>query len=182
MNTRPVPNAYLRVSDAERQQVADVLKQHATDGRLDQAEFEERLDRTLRAKTRADLSGLFDDLPRLDSEPEPVYGPAGYGSAGYGPAGPGPAGYGGGGYGPPGSGPWPRDRDVPRYGRRGDRPARGDGGALRPILRALFMVAAVLFALSLVAHAVQFHVAWLIVFGVVAVAWYRHRAWHRGRC
>jgi len=45
---------HLRVSDAERQAVADRLAQHFADGRLDQA---------VSAKTRADLSGLFSDLP-----------------------------------------------------------------------------------------------------------------------
>lgn len=80
MNSRPIPNPYLRVSDAERQEVADILKQHASDGRLDSAEFEARLDRTLRAKTRADLAGLLDDLPDLNAPPAGGWpGPYGYG-------------------------------------------------------------------------------------------------------
>ena len=54
---------HMRVSDAERQEVADRLAQHFSDGRLDQAEFDERLARAMAAKTRADLAGLFDDLP-----------------------------------------------------------------------------------------------------------------------
>jgi hypothetical protein len=54
---------HLRVSDAERQSVADRLGQHFADGRLDQAEFDDRIGRAMNAKTRADLSGLFDDLP-----------------------------------------------------------------------------------------------------------------------
>ena len=54
---------HLRVSDAERQAVADRLGQHYADGRLDQAEFDDRVGRAMHAKTRADLSGLFDDLP-----------------------------------------------------------------------------------------------------------------------
>jgi hypothetical protein len=53
----------LRVSDAERQAVADRLAEHFADGRLDQAEFDERVERAMSAKTRADLNGLFDDLP-----------------------------------------------------------------------------------------------------------------------
>jgi hypothetical protein len=53
----------LRVSDAERADVADRLSKHYADGRLDQVEFNERLDRAMRAKTRSDLGGLFDDLP-----------------------------------------------------------------------------------------------------------------------
>ena len=55
----------LRASDAERTEVADRLSRHYQDGRLDQAEFNERLDRAMNAKTRADFSGLFADLPEL---------------------------------------------------------------------------------------------------------------------
>ncbi len=58
---------HLRVSDAERQAVADRLGEHFADGRLDQAEFDERVNRAMSAKTRADLSGLFDDLPEMSS-------------------------------------------------------------------------------------------------------------------
>jgi hypothetical protein len=53
----------MRVSDAERQAVADRLAVHYADGRLDQAEFDERTGRAISAKTRADLDGLLDDLP-----------------------------------------------------------------------------------------------------------------------
>jgi hypothetical protein len=55
----------LRVSDAERNAVAEQLGVHYADGRLDQAEFDERINRTMAAKTRGDLAGLFDDLPDL---------------------------------------------------------------------------------------------------------------------
>jgi hypothetical protein len=54
---------HLRVSDADRQAVADRLAEHFADGRLDQAEFDDRVGRAMSAKTRADLSGLFSDLP-----------------------------------------------------------------------------------------------------------------------
>ena len=54
---------HLRVSDAERQTVTDRLAEHFADGRLDQAEFDDRVGRAMNAKTRADLSGLFSDLP-----------------------------------------------------------------------------------------------------------------------
>ncbi|SRR6266487_3079783 len=54
---------YLRISDAERAAVADRLSKHYSDGRLDQAEFDERLDRAMRAKTHADTADLFADLP-----------------------------------------------------------------------------------------------------------------------
>jgi hypothetical protein len=52
-----------RLSDADRQAVTDRLSQHFADGRLDQAEFDERVGRAMTAKTQADLSGLFADLP-----------------------------------------------------------------------------------------------------------------------
>jgi hypothetical protein len=57
--------AELRASDAERAEVADLLKKHFMDGRLDQAEFDERLGAALSAKTRGELTALFDDLPRI---------------------------------------------------------------------------------------------------------------------
>ena len=50
--------ADLRISDAERSEVADLLSRHYGDGRLDQAEFNERLDQAMKAKTYKDLSGL----------------------------------------------------------------------------------------------------------------------------
>ena len=59
----PHSDQNLRVSDAERQAVTDRLAEHFADGRLDQVEFDERVGRAMNAKTRADLSGLFDDLP-----------------------------------------------------------------------------------------------------------------------
>jgi hypothetical protein len=70
---------HIRVSDADRNAVAELLGQHYADGRLDQAEFDDRISRTMAAKTRGDLTGLFDDLPEA--------GPAGAGPAG--PGGPG---------------------------------------------------------------------------------------------
>jgi hypothetical protein len=57
---------HLRVSDAERAEVADRLAKHYADGRLDQTEFNERLDQAMGAKTQADLHGLFNDLPPID--------------------------------------------------------------------------------------------------------------------
>jgi hypothetical protein len=59
--------ADLRISDAERSEVADLLSRHYGDGRLDQAEFNERLDQAMKAKTYKDLSGLFADLPPTEA-------------------------------------------------------------------------------------------------------------------
>lgn len=61
--TGPASDQHMRVSDAERQAVADRLAEHFSSGRLDQAEFDDRVGRAMSAKTRADLNGLFDDLP-----------------------------------------------------------------------------------------------------------------------
>jgi hypothetical protein len=63
------PAADMRVGDAERAEIADRLARHFSDGRLDEAEFSDRLDRAMRAKTMAELSGLLSDLP--GSEPVP---------------------------------------------------------------------------------------------------------------
>ena len=61
--TGPASDQHMRVSDAERQAVADRLAEHFSSGRLDQAEFDDRVGRAMSAKTRTDLNGLFDDLP-----------------------------------------------------------------------------------------------------------------------
>jgi len=71
---RPTPDPNIRVSHAERTEVADRLSKHYGDGRLDEEEFNERLDRAMKAKTRADLDGLFDDLPG-EEPPRPPAGP-----------------------------------------------------------------------------------------------------------
>ncbi len=62
------PRPEMRVSDAERAEVTERLSRHYSDGRLDQAEYNERLDRAMNAKTQSDFDGLFADLP--GEEPE----------------------------------------------------------------------------------------------------------------
>jgi hypothetical protein len=69
--------AWLRVSDADRQAVADQLSQHFGDGRLDQAEFDERLGRAMSAKTYRDLDGLLTDLPSTQASGGAGLPPAG---------------------------------------------------------------------------------------------------------
>ena len=54
---------HIRVSDAERTEVADRLAAHYGEGRLTQAEFDERAAQAMNAKTRGELRCLFDDLP-----------------------------------------------------------------------------------------------------------------------
>jgi fatty acid desaturase len=52
-----------RASDAEREQVAETLREHAATGRLDPDELEDRVGQALTARTRADLAPLVADLP-----------------------------------------------------------------------------------------------------------------------
>ena len=68
----PYSDLHMRVSDAERQEVADRLAEHYAAGRLDQAEFDDRVGRAMAAKTRADLGGLFADLPETGAPVVPV--------------------------------------------------------------------------------------------------------------
>lgn len=56
----------IRVSDAERDRTAALLREHHAVGRLSAEEFHDRLDRALVAKTRGDLDDLLDDLPAID--------------------------------------------------------------------------------------------------------------------
>jgi hypothetical protein len=62
------PDQNMRVSEAERTEVVDRLARHYGDGRLDKAEFDERLSRAMAAKTMVDLQGLFGDLPTLPED------------------------------------------------------------------------------------------------------------------
>lgn len=55
--------AHLRVSDADREKVAEVLRRAAGEGRLDYEELDERLSATFAAKTYADLVPITVDLP-----------------------------------------------------------------------------------------------------------------------
>jgi GntR family transcriptional regulator len=75
---------HLRVSDAEREAVADRLAEHFADGRLDQAEFDDRVGRAMSAKTRADLSGLFADLSETGAPAVPELPRGGGGTPGVG--------------------------------------------------------------------------------------------------
>jgi hypothetical protein len=59
----------LRVSDAERDAVVTELGDHFQQGRLDQAEFDERVTQALAARTRRDLDGLLADLPPVREAP-----------------------------------------------------------------------------------------------------------------
>jgi hypothetical protein len=53
----------LRISDAERHQVAEILREAAGEGRLDLEELDSRLEATYAARTYADLVPITLDLP-----------------------------------------------------------------------------------------------------------------------
>ncbi|EST39033.1 hypothetical protein N566_04225 [Streptomycetaceae bacterium MP113-05] len=56
--------ADVRASDADRDRVADILREALAEGRLDAEEHSERLDRLYAAKTMGQLEPLVRDLPR----------------------------------------------------------------------------------------------------------------------
>lgn len=53
----------LRVGTQEREAVAEILRREHVAGRLDNNEFDERLERCLAAKTYSELDNLLADLP-----------------------------------------------------------------------------------------------------------------------
>lgn len=59
----PLHPSQQRISDAERHQVAELLREAAGDGRIDLDELDERLEATYAAKTYADLVPITHDLP-----------------------------------------------------------------------------------------------------------------------
>lgn len=54
---------HMRISDTERDQVAEILREAAGEGRLDLDELDERLSAVYAAKTYADLRPIVADLP-----------------------------------------------------------------------------------------------------------------------
>ncbi len=60
---RPGPVPVTRASDRERDAATQRLQQAFAEGRLDDAEFDERMRTALSARTRADLDQLLADLP-----------------------------------------------------------------------------------------------------------------------
>ena len=66
----PVDPRDLRISDADRHRVAEMLREAAGEGRLDMDELDSRLDATYAAKTYGDLVPITLDLPTQDRLPE----------------------------------------------------------------------------------------------------------------
>ncbi|MET8541339.1 DUF1707 domain-containing protein [Kitasatospora sp. NPDC004799] len=75
----PVAEAELRVSDADREKVAELLRDAYAEGRLDADEHAERIEAAYAAKTFGDLAPLTRDLPArpLSFEKQPLNAPQG---------------------------------------------------------------------------------------------------------
>ena len=69
----PAPSGPVRVGDADRERVVELLRGHAGAGRLDADELEERLERAYAARYGAELQAVLAELPNA---PEPVRRPA----------------------------------------------------------------------------------------------------------
>src|SRR4051812_7590767 len=59
----PPPEPTLRASDTERERYAELLREHAAQGRLTIDELDERLDRVYAARTHGELAPVVADLP-----------------------------------------------------------------------------------------------------------------------
>ncbi|MDX3851631.1 DUF1707 domain-containing protein [Streptomyces sp. AK02-01A] len=88
--------AGIRASDADRDRIADILREALAEGRLDAEEHAERIDSVYRAKTVGELEPLVRDLPAAGDGARPVGAAAASPAAsaassrgyGYGPEGP----------------------------------------------------------------------------------------------
>jgi hypothetical protein len=144
----------MRISDAERAEVADRLSHHYGEGRLDQAEFSRRLDQAMHAVTQADLNGLFDDLPETGpggAEPEPSQA----GRSDRGPAGPAGAATG-----------------APHPACRGRRP--------RDLRRVIGLVIFIVIAAIIGRALSHLFLPWILVAALIFL-WLRHDAGRRRR-
>ncbi|HEV7875338.1 MAG TPA: DUF1707 domain-containing protein [Nocardioides sp.] len=74
--------ARMRISDADRHEVAEILRQAAGEGRIDMTELDERLEATYAAKTYADLVPVTADLPVRGHAATPAPRPQAAGPAG----------------------------------------------------------------------------------------------------
>ena len=59
----------MRASDADRDRVAEVLREAYAEGRLDAAEHTERIESAYNAKTLGELAPLLADLPQRSTGP-----------------------------------------------------------------------------------------------------------------
>ncbi|MFC7305291.1 DUF1707 domain-containing protein [Streptomyces monticola] len=70
----------LRASDADRDRVAERLRDALAEGRLDMDEFEERLDTAYKARTYGELEPLTRDLPAVSGSSAPAAAAPGNGN------------------------------------------------------------------------------------------------------
>ena len=72
----PADRRNLRVSDADREHAAEVLRRAAGDGRITFDELDERLTAAYGAKTYGELAAVTEDLPEAGPQPPaPVTAP-----------------------------------------------------------------------------------------------------------
>ncbi|MFJ2702116.1 DUF1707 domain-containing protein [Streptomyces sp. NPDC087428] len=62
----------MRASDAERERIAEILREAVAEGRLEMEEFDQRLDATYRARTHGELEPIVRDLPAVGAAVTPV--------------------------------------------------------------------------------------------------------------
>ena len=70
----PTDRGRMRVSDADREQAAEVLREAAGQGRISMDELDERLELAYAAKTYADLTAVTRDLPQGGAALSPAAG------------------------------------------------------------------------------------------------------------
>jgi hypothetical protein len=75
IENRPHDPSLMRISDADRQRVADVLRDAAGEGRIDLDELEERLELTWQAKTYGELVPITLDLQATGPVTPPAAAP-----------------------------------------------------------------------------------------------------------
>ena len=150
------PDADMRVGDAERAEIADRLARHFSDGRLDEAEFGERLDRAMQAKTMADLSGLLSDLPEAEPGGPPPHGDRRHHRKML-------------------KVQLERERLHLRHEQRARRQAERER-RWRTLRWVPLLIAAILGGAVIVAHALMHSIAAWLVIGLIAFLWLRPRA------
>ena len=74
----PIDPRAIRAADADRERVADVLREAVAQGRISFDELDERLDQAYAAKTYADLEAITRDLPASGTVAPPAATAAGY--------------------------------------------------------------------------------------------------------
>lgn len=72
----PAGEVAVRASDADRDRVAEILREALVEGRLDAAEHAERLDTVYAARTVAELEPVTQDLPQQRTGAAPAERPA----------------------------------------------------------------------------------------------------------